>query len=389
MLDFLERTFLRDVKKSHIAALDISTGGITALYAIKHETAAWRRSSQGYEILKIFKLPIDLIGAEVDKSSRASKILNDAILKIMKDIHAFNQHLDLAIINFSDPFFSEIKLEKIFRRKNPHEKIVFREADLILRSLGKDAVGISGLAPIGQTVLGYKINGYVVAEPEGYRGKSLEVSAAFTFINTALKEAVESSKDKFFPKAKIRYMSDSGIVRILLKQNADFSSGLIFALDGESTAVYWVAEENINHIALVSFGTKTVERRVAARLKVKNEEAESLISRFSEGVLENDFRQKVSVFLSEAIKELLENILAEFKKKQVLNSIPKKIAITGRAKSLVLFADFLKKEWKGVFGFEAEVGNIGIDTKRANEIFHPPSFIAHENGILMASLLGA
>lgn len=371
MFESILRLNPREFKKKHIMAVDISTSAISAVLALKHE------NTEIIEISKTLKNPLNLIG-ENFSGAHTAHVIREGILKIFKDAHATVRHLDKIIVILSDPFFSDITFSKKIYRPNPKSKVIESEGTSLLRDLEKDAERERGseasvLIRVGRDILSSKINGYEVLDSEGYKGKSIEISAAFTFINQFIKESIISAHEKFFPRSHLEYLSDSRLFYHALKKfGAIAEPVLLFDIDGESTGVYFLSRDKIEHLGISAFGVKTLERRVSS------------LSHYADGMLEVNLKAKTEAALKPAILDWWEGASPHLKNLEELG-FPKKCFIAGRDPAANIFLPHLSNYLKSFFGFEPELKTFSIEPMR--DYFHPASILSQNQDILLASLL--
>lgn len=383
MFEHMSRAlFFKEFKKTHIGVLDISTSAVSGALAMRHE----QETAEAYHITKIFKRPVSFAGKHFENERIIPYMLRDGILKIFKDMHSASNHLDIIIINFSDPFFFDLKLDKKTYRQDSKIKISKEEMMLILKNLENEATKYSNsLVVAGYDILGSKINGYDIAFPEGYEGKSLEIAAMFTLLNPTFQKIIEDVKDKFFPRAKIKYISDSRLMWYVSKKTKTIDAAtIILSVDGDATGIYLISVDDIQHIGLLPFGLKTLVRRVAAFLKIDIDNAESRIAQYCVDTLEAGLKEKLEKNIKLAMEDWQLEINAVFKNLRE-SGYPAEILVAGRENSAKIFLSFFRDNFKTNTGLAAEIKYFSAQS--LTDFFDTTSSIAQNNAILMASLL--
>lgn len=368
MFESLLRLSPLEFKKKHVMAVDISTSAISAVLALKRE------NTEIIEISKTLRHPVNLIG-ENFSGARTMHVIRDGILKIFKDAHASTRHLDKIIVVLSDPFFSDLTFSKRTYRPRPEEKITGGEAAALFRDLKKESLPeSSGLIRVGDEILFSKVNGYEVSDADGYRGKSIEISAVFTFINQFMKETIESAHDKFFPGAHAEYISDSRLTRrALLKLRALDDPAILFDIDGETTGVYLLSVESIEHLGISAFGVKTLERRI------------SHLPQYAHGTLEENLQANAEAALKPALLDWWEAVSPHLSKLEERGRFPpKKCFIAGRDQASDIFFPHLANYLKSFLGFPPDLKPFSVEPLR--DYFHPTSVLSQKQDILLASL---
>ncbi|TSC73731.1 MAG: hypothetical protein G01um101444_472 [Parcubacteria group bacterium Gr01-1014_44] len=357
-----------EFKKRHIMAVDISTSAISAVLALRHE------NTEIIEISKTLRCPLNLFG-ENFSGSLVQHILQEGILKIFKDAHAVSRHADLITVVLSDPFFSDLTFLKKIYRPHPEAKVSEGEVALLFRDLEKAAKhgGNAALVRVGSEILSSKINGYEVPTAGGYKGKSIEISAVFTFMNQFMMEAIAGAQEKFFPRSHLGYISDSMLMRrTLQKLRALDEPAILFDIDGETTGIYFLSGDSIEHLGISAFGIKTLERRF------------SPLSRYADDMLEENLKAKTETALKPAILDWWEG-LSPYLKNLEERGFPKKCYIAGREQAADIFLPHLSNYLKSFFGFEPDLKMFSLEPLR--DYFHPASIISKKQDILLASLL--
>lgn len=366
MFERLLKLTPREFKKKHVMAVDISTSAISAALALKHENTGI------VEILKTLKSPFDLLGENVSEG-RIPRVLRESLLKIFKDACAVSRHLDEIIVVLSDPFFLDLTFSKKINRLHPESKIGAADIARLLDDLKKETELKSGqLVLIGEETLSSKINGYDVSDAVGYSGKSMEISVVFTFINKFIKDTVLDSQEKFFPRSRLEYISDSRLMRRSLQRFRLLDEPVIlFDIDGESTGLYFLSEDTVRHLGISAFGSKTLERRV------------SLVSRYADGALEDKLRDRVEMELQPVFLHWWEGVWPYLKQLEEIG-FPKKVFVAGRDQTASVFLPNLSNYLKANVNFQQTLHFFSIEP--LNDFLHPPSIISQKQDILLASL---
>jgi len=377
MFEDILRFAPREFKKRHVMSVDISTSAISAILAVRHENTGIA------DILKTLKNPLNLMG-ENFSGLRTAHVIREGILKIFRDARAVTGHLDEITVILSDPFFSDITFSKEMRRHHPEIKISSQEISALFKTMEKEAespreASVPGapaapdLVRAGEEMFFPKVNGYEVLDPAGYKGKSMEISAVFTFINQFMKETVIGAHDKFFPRAHLEYVSDTRLIRkTLLKLNALQDPAILFNVDGEATGVYLLSNNEISHLGISTFGTKTLERRVSS------------LPQYAQNMLEENLKAKTESLLKPAFLDWWEEISQHVKKLEE-TGFPKKCFIAGRDPAVNIFPGLLANYLKSLLGFESDLKLFSVEPMR--DLIRPSSFVPQNQDILLASLL--
>lgn len=366
MFERLLRLTPREFRKKHVMAVDISTSAISAVLALKHENHG------EVEVSKILKSPFDLLGDRFSEG-RIPHVLRESILKIFKDAYAVSKHLDEIIVILSDPFFLDLTFSKKINRLQPEFKINGAETVLLFEDLKKEAKSENGsLVLAGEETLSFKINGYDVSDAAGYKGKSIEISAVFTFINKFIKDAVFDAHEKFFPRSRLECLSDSRLMRRSMQKLSLLDEpAILFDIDGESTGLYLISKDNVKHLGISAFGSKTLERRVP------------LVSLYAGGALEDKLRAKAETELQPALSHWWESVQPYLKSLGEIG-FPKNVFIARRDQISGIFLPALSNYLKSNANFQHALQFFSIEP--LSDLIRPPSIISQKQDILLASL---
>lgn len=376
------RLFWHKKGVTHILAIDLGTASISAAVAERGEKTA---------VLKVLRYPIDLFGYQVSGEAQRAQlphILKDGFLKIFKDAFAVSRHLDVVAVGLSDPFFLDKKTLKKITRPNPMHAIGAEEMNIFAKAL-EGEVGAPSLAIISREILNTKVNGYEVENAAGFKGKTLETEIVFTLVSSALKEYMESAREKFFPKSSIYYYSDAAIFRKALKAAENLSEpNLVVDVGGEVTGVFWADAWTIQHCGASAFGIRTLSRRVAASLKTDALQTDSLLRKYTSGTLDEAIQAKISRVVALSLADwwmALENVLKQCGEGAVI----KKMVLSGGGAEFQAFAQVLKDGFKKDFNSEIDIRILRAEAFKdflASAPAAPVNFLTGGGDLILTSL---
>lgn len=381
--------FGRESGKTHILAIDLGTASISAVVAVRYEKKDAKTIAGPCEILKVLRYPIDLFGYQISgEEQKLPFILKDGFLKMFKDAYGVSRHIDVVLIALSDPFFLDKKSQKKIERANPEKIISESEVDAMMKSIGADAAA-KNLFAVGSEVLSVKINGYNIENAAGYKGRSLEAEMIFTLISRTLKDYIENAKEKFFPKAIVRYYSDSRALWRLLKATENFADpALVIDIGGEVTGIFWADKNNIEHAGAAAFGIRTLSRRISASLKTDQKDTEAILRKYTLGTLDETLRMKLERALSPALADWwasLKNVLKSTFTPASAGLTPKKIIVSGGGADFALFSGFLKDSFKKDFGADIEPQILRAEAFQ--DMIYPSGLLAGGGDIILSALI--
>lgn len=343
-MSILSNLISRGELQTHALALDISTESVLGGFYEK------RGASSRFTLKKpaVFRYPIRFIYDSLIKerqSNRVNQLFEKSVSNALSGFYKQIKHADFLYVNFSDPFVvDKILTKKIIR--NPSETISASEIANLQREIETEANKASApLITVGAEALIHKVNGYGVENAAGYKGKTLELEVFFTLINPEIKTILETAREKFFPKSRSHYFSDSRLMWHVLKTDLEVPAPYqVLDIDGEVTGVYfWVGGLPPQHVATIPFGGRTLERKISSAMNLTEEDSRSLLARYADGVLDSALVKKIEISVLEAIRDWQEKVIKSTAAQIVTRNAPG-CAIFGRSPTTKLFYEFLKKE---------------------------------------------
>ncbi len=365
-----------------LLAIDIGTASISAALVNCFEGGGNEKSS--YEVVKILRYPFNL------KDSQHTFL--DKIKKLFGEVASSKFYPDKIVCSFSDPFYVEEKITKQFIRQEPEKEIDSTEFQMILSDIEQEAWSIQtqALVPVRRQIIFQSVNGYSLSSSFGYKGRVLDISVKFIFIPKYLKENIEEIKSVLFPGSEISFFSDAFILWRALKFAHSFEPAIVIDIGGEITNLFKMDLNEEIHIESLSFGIRTLERRIASFLKLRDYlEAESILRRYTSNSLEEAAEKKLATL----IKTALEDWWKEFDKavknldaKKGLVFLPKKIILSGGGSDFGVFSSLLKENLKKYYNMDVIIQNLSLD--KFKEFFvSTASFSGGSDAVLFSLVL--
>ena len=313
-----------------ILAIDVGTASVSG-------ACAQHKFGEKTEITQVFRFFLDSLEKDQNR-----KIVG-RISKIFSETHKFKHNIDIVKIGFSSPFFIERTVFLSFERKDNKKVISYEELENSIESFKNE--NEKKLATVSFEMIESKVNGYVVADPVGYKGKFLEFKVKIFSISSSLKEYIEKLKEKFFPKAEISYFSDLNILEKTISDMYKKSDFLLVDIGGEITTV-------ANYDPL-PFGIRVLERMVSSSLKIDLEDSESVLRIFASGSLDWRHERAMRKILDSS-SDVFWNLFKEVIEKNNLINL-KTLFLTGAGANFPIFGDKIKNNFKKVFNLDVEI----------------------------------
>ena len=387
-------------KYSNLLVLDIGTASISAALIKKHISPEHEKTEKT-EILKVLRYPLNLFGYTLgsDSAGRLPFIFKDTFLKAFKEAGGITRKIDYVLVGLAEPFFLKESITKSFDRPKPEEGFERDELKRLLKNLEEDAISqLDGahknLVVVDSRLTASLVNGYEVADPIGYKGKSIELGAEFTLINAALKDYIYTAREQYAPMSKMLYFADSDVIRKALKATENVSDGaLVFDIGGEVTSAFFItdSDKNTGWHGTYAFGIKTVERRLGAHLKTDVAEVESMLKRYSAGTLEESLRSNIDKALQPALLDWwieFQKLLKRLDKEKFFASssghVAKKIIVTGGGSDVGIFSKFIADSFKS--GYDIEISLENLRSEAFKDFFATPFIFSGGSDIILTSL---
>ena len=375
-------------KKINILAIDVGTVSISA--ALVLASNGLKSEKEGYEVRKVLRYFFQLIDpashAPKQRSEQITRVFLGGFNKLFSEIFKIEPKINKILISFADPFFSEKNITKKNGRENPKIKISKGEIDMVANAMAievkKETANSADLLLAGQEIISQAVNGYKISSAVGFRGKSLEIQILFTFLSKFLKDYVEESKEKFFPLSKIDYYSDIRVLWQILKSTENiFEQEIVVDIGGEMTGLFFADPGGITHVPAYSFGVRTLERRLAAFLKIDVIEAGAIMKKYASGTLDEALRIKVIKIFGVAMEDWWTLFQASLKGQKDI----KNIILTGGGADFQIFAEAIKMNFKKYYDIEVKTTIIRAEAFR--DFFKSLDALSGGSDVILTALI--
>ncbi len=325
--------------------IDIGTASVSAALAMG--------DGKGFfEVVATMRHPFELLAspASLEHEKRAGYVVSTAIQNIFKEAYSHTKNVDIIRVAFADIFFQELERGRVFTRDKGDEAITRSEVDAALRSLEAEPTPVRSLvkdlASVSASIIHANVNGYAVADPVGYRGKTLELAVRHLLVSKALKEHIEDAKARFFASSSITYYADERLLEEALMRQKYTLPVAVLDIGGEMTSIFLQKTHDlVERRDPVFFGVRTLERRIAAFSKADIGRAESLLRRFTANTLDGAELKKIQPTIDRALTDWWELVFGQLK---LMRPLPAQLVITGAGRDLVFFKNIIEEKYKNL-----------------------------------------
>ena len=376
-------------KPQEIIAIDIGTASVSA--ALAHIN-----TSGFIEIISVLRYPFDLLG-DFTRSDRQKKViymLKNSIAKAFSDMHHISSSTNSIRISFADPFFEEREIETIINRHDATKTITEKEINMalvdtkgwiVLNSLNKSD-GYDVLVNIVRKVTQLRVNGYIVSDAVGYRGDTLEIRVHELSISSVLRDCIIEQQDTFYPHSFLQYYSDVYLLRrAIFEKKINHMPILVIDIGGEVTTLFVLKDfDIIQKCAPIFFGLRTLERRIAAFLKIDRTHAESIVRQYADGTLDEALKKKIESLLGAFLEDWYAGLRASLKNALVRPAIVQ-VMVVGSGKETSSFIKYLDLNIKEFSREELNIKTSAFSVE--TDLFLPQQSLSEGGDSILASLI--
>ena len=166
-------------------------------------------------------------------------------------------------------------------REEAAERLGVEEADLILA----DA-----------RVMGIKIDGHQVINPQGFTGKKLEILLALTMVR----------REKFVEDA---HLFEGGSIRAyLLAKEAGFEEAFYVEIEEDKTNVFAITPEGISHTGSLDWGSRNLVGSIEEKFELSPFSAEGIYGKYATGMVSDNVAKNLDKIFYDTLGEFVDGV---------------------------------------------------------------------------------
>ncbi|GEM_PF-7103261 len=317
-------------KLTYGIAIDCGTSGVrAALYS--HEGAGPRVRPA---VSRVMRLPFDV--AAYGAADMLQRRTVDALRRIFEQIPA-RTNVSAICIGLSSPFYISKTMRAVRQRAHASSLVTRLELDALLsetaagcaRDLFPD-MPESEIHLFNRFIVKTLMNGYIVSEPVGKAGKTIEMHVRFELTTRKVYHELTRHAARAFPAARIRACSVPAAYFYALTDHFDGEEGfLLIDIGGEVSDVLLVENGALERVFSLGLGTNLFLREVAALLHISLPDAAFIVRRYAEHMLEENRLQQLASLIASYQKTWQARFNAIWERHAKDREIPPRILVTG------------------------------------------------------------
>jgi len=334
-------------------AIDIGSDFVKAILFEVEETATLKMIGFGKHYLNLKDVQAGVISNKDGVQEAIIAAINEALLNYTKEVKdcVFGVSGEMSI-----GFSTTVRVT----RKNSTEDINEKEIleikkkieDVALLQAQREYSRLKGyndidLELINSDITIFKVDGFFVTEPIGFKGKVIETTlfTAFAPLNhlKLLQQLAAGIGLNLITVSSNMY----ALVKNLSKEEPTEFNGIIVDIGGDSTDIAVVFSGGILATRTISVGGRTFTRRIANLLDWSFSDAENKKLMYSDGKLSEEETHKVGGVIDETIDAWLAAVSLALLDIEGVKTFPSKLYLTGGASYMTGLDEMLEEEdWK-------------------------------------------
>ena len=291
-------------KLQKIIAIDIGTASISGVIAQSSDETSWeiiKKVSNSYDL---FKYPDNF----------SNRMVFAAIRKTFAGLFSATKNLNEIRISLAHPFAT---LHTDIYKKTLQDGIIIKKNDLnifvkdMVQPHGADNSS-SNVRSFNALVREWRVNGYVVHNPIGYRGVVLEAVTQSLEVTDFFASHFNEICNEFFADIPKRYFAEITLLEKAVSHDNKLALPAFFVdIGGEVTSRYFIKNGgDVVCLPSISSGVRAIERYIASQYKCSLEEASSLLHRFTRNALDISSNKAIELIIDKAITRWSDKIIA-------------------------------------------------------------------------------
>ena len=346
-------------KKNHLEnhdnfiAIDIGSDFVKAVLFEIEEASTLKMVGFGKHYLKLKDVQAGVIANKDGVQEAIISAINEALLNYTKEVKdcifgvsgemciGFSTTVRVTRKNASD----DIKEKEILEIKRKIEEVALVQAQRENSRLkGFNEID---LELINSDITIFKVDGFFVSEPIGFKGRVIETTlfTAFAPLNhlKLLQQLAVGIGLNLITVSSNMY----ALVKNLSKEEPSEFNGVIVDIGGDSTDIAVVFSGGILATRTISVGGRTFTRRIANLLDWSFADAENKKLMYSDGKLSEEETHKVGGVIDETIEAWLSALSLALLDIEGVKTFPSKLYLTGGASYMTGLDEMLEEEdWK-------------------------------------------
>ena len=346
-------------KKNHLEnhdnfiAIDIGSDFVKAVLFEIEEASTLKMVGFGKHYLKLKDVQAGVIANKDGVQEAIISAINEALLNYTKEVKdcifgvsgemciGFSTTVRVTRKNASD----DIKEKEILEIKRKIEEVALVQAQREYSRLkGFNEID---LELINSDITIFKVDGFFVSEPIGFKGRVIETTlfTAFAPLNhlKLLQQLAVGIGLNLITVSSNMY----ALVKNLSKEEPSEFNGVIVDIGGDSTDIAVVFSGGILATRTISVGGRTFTRRIANLLDWSFADAENKKLMYSDGKLSEEETHKVGGVIDETIEAWLSALSLVLLDIEGVKTFPSKLYLTGGASYMTGLDEMLEEEdWK-------------------------------------------
>lgn len=338
---------------NNFIAIDIGSDFVKAILFEVEEDQVLKMVGFGKHYLKLKDVQAGVIANKDGVQEAIIASINEALLNYTKEVKdcVFGVSGEMCI-----GFSTTVRVT----RKNPADDINEKEIlevkkkieEVALVQAQREYSRLKGcneidLELINSDITIFKVDGFFVSEPIGFKGKVIETTlfTAFAPLNhlKLLQQLASGIGLNLITVSSNMY----ALVKNLSKDEPSEFNGIIVDIGGDSTDIAVVFSGGILATRTISVGGRTFTRRIANLLDWTFAEAENKKLMYSDGKLTEEETNKVGGVIDETIEAWLSALNLALLDIEGVKTFPSKLYLTGGASYMTGLDEMLEEEdWK-------------------------------------------
>ena len=279
----------------------------------------------------------------------------------------------------------EINEKEVIKIKKRIEEVAFVQAQKEYARL--KGLGSIDLELINSEITNFKVDGFYVTEPLGFKGKIVEVTLFTAFAPLNHLNLIQTLASRIGLNLLTVSSNMYALVKNLTGAEPTEFDGIIVDMGGDSTDASVAFSGGILATRTISVGGRAFTRKIASNLDLSFSDSEGKKVAYSEGKLDEVELSKVGSIIDETAESWLGALEVTLLDIDGVKTFPSRLYLTGGASYMVGLDELLEEEeWRKRLPIKQhlKVKRIGLEDFLL--INNPQDFIKHKEIVVPSSL---